>query len=139
MEYDVKEIIDSLDGPAAAARKLGVRTPSVIEWKKRNTVPIERCAPIERLTGGRFKRWGMRPGDWHLIWPELVGAEGAPAAPVSSALAAESEGLTGVGRGLGAYSAGHALQSVTAEGCAHPQSSGGGDTSAAGGDGRLAA
>lgn len=23
--------------------------------------------------------WDLRPNDWHLIWPELIGTEGAPA------------------------------------------------------------
>lgn len=22
--------------------------------------------------------WSLRPNDWHLIWPELIGAPGAP-------------------------------------------------------------
>lgn len=29
--------------------------------------------------------WQLRPEDWHLIWPELVGAEGAPAIPTQEA------------------------------------------------------
>lgn len=33
---------------------------------------------VERETGAQVRRWEMRPLDWHLIWPELVGAEGAP-------------------------------------------------------------
>jgi hypothetical protein len=27
-------------------------------------------------------RWDLRPDDWHRIWPELIGAEGAPPLPV---------------------------------------------------------
>jgi hypothetical protein len=26
-------------------------------------------------------RWDLRPHDWHLVWPELVGIEGAPQLP----------------------------------------------------------
>lgn len=37
---------------------------------------------IERATGRRVARWNLRPSDWHLIWPELIGAEGAPPVPV---------------------------------------------------------
>ena len=37
-----------------------------------------RCVQIEALSGHRVRRWDLRPRDWHLIWPELVGAEGAP-------------------------------------------------------------
>lgn len=25
------------------------------------------------------KLWDARPDDWHLIWPELIGTDGAPA------------------------------------------------------------
>lgn len=27
------------------------------------------------------RRWDLRPDDWHRIWPELIGAEGAPGVP----------------------------------------------------------
>ena len=42
------------------------------------------CSPalavhIEGETRGRVRRWTLRPGDWWQIWPELIGAEGAPA------------------------------------------------------------
>lgn len=33
---------------------------------------------IEQATSGAVKRWDLRPDDWHLIWPELIGADGAP-------------------------------------------------------------
>jgi DNA-binding transcriptional regulator YdaS (Cro superfamily) len=41
------------------------------------------CAPalavaVERESGMQVRRWDLRPKDWHLIWPELIGAEGAP-------------------------------------------------------------
>ena len=36
---------------------------------------------LERETAGAVRRWDLRPHDWHLIWPELVGAEGAPPVP----------------------------------------------------------
>jgi DNA-binding transcriptional regulator YdaS (Cro superfamily) len=36
------------------------------------------CAAAERESGGVVRRWSTRPRDWHLIWPELIGAEGAP-------------------------------------------------------------
>ena len=43
--------------------------------------PENRVA-IERATSQRVRRWDPRPSDWHRIWPELIGAEGAPAVPV---------------------------------------------------------
>lgn len=44
------------------------------------------CAPelavaIERESFMSVRRWDARPDDWHLIWPELIGAEGAPVIP----------------------------------------------------------
>lgn len=36
---------------------------------------------VERDSGGRLRRWFLRRNDWHETWPELIGAEGAPAVP----------------------------------------------------------
>lgn len=36
------------------------------------------------------RRWDWRPNDWHLIWPELIGAEGAP--PITEPAAACAAG-----------------------------------------------
>jgi DNA-binding transcriptional regulator YdaS (Cro superfamily) len=41
-------------------------------------VPPQHAAPIEAATGRQVMRWELRPDDWHRIWPELVGADGAP-------------------------------------------------------------
>lgn len=94
MQCDVREIIDLLDGPAAAARQLGVKPPSVIEWRNRNAIPIERCALVEKAIKGRYMRWHMRPVDWHLIWPELVNDPSAPPVPGVSSFGGLSESLT---------------------------------------------
>lgn len=29
------------------------------------------------------RRWDLRPDDWHRIWPELIGTEGAPPVPAA--------------------------------------------------------
>jgi DNA-binding transcriptional regulator YdaS (Cro superfamily) len=39
------------------------------------------CVRIERESGRELRRWDLRPKDWDLIWPELIGAEGAPPLP----------------------------------------------------------
>jgi DNA-binding transcriptional regulator YdaS (Cro superfamily) len=41
----------------------------------------ELCVRIENATYRQVRRWDLRPTDWHLIWPELVGADGAPNVP----------------------------------------------------------
>lgn len=50
--------------------------------------PAERCADIERATAQAVMRWDLRPDDWHRIWPELIGAEGAPPVPETPPLEA---------------------------------------------------
>lgn len=44
----------------------------------------ERAARIEVLTDREVMRWDSRPSDWHEIWPELIGANGAPPVPSST-------------------------------------------------------
>ena len=39
------------------------------------------CVLIEKATGCAVMRWELRAADWHLIWPELIGTDGAPDAP----------------------------------------------------------
>ena len=46
--------------------------------------PID-AVRAEQVTDGRLRRWHVRPKDWHLIWPELVGAQGAPDVPAEPA------------------------------------------------------
>lgn len=38
----------------------------------------ELAVRIEQETGGAVRRWDLRPSDWWLIWPELIGVDGAP-------------------------------------------------------------
>lgn len=65
---------------AALAALLGVTKAAVNQWKdEARNVPLEHCTAIEQATGVR--RWDLRPKDWYRIWPELIGAEGAPAVP----------------------------------------------------------
>lgn len=41
----------------------------------------ELCVLIEYDTEKKVMRWDLRPDDWHRIWPELIGADGAPPVP----------------------------------------------------------
>lgn len=66
-------VIDDLGGPAAVARLVRVKPPSVIEWRRRG-IPAERCPALERATEGRHTCEGMRPDVvWHRVpdpaWP----------------------------------------------------------------------
>jgi DNA-binding transcriptional regulator YdaS (Cro superfamily) len=52
--------IACLDTQAALAVALGVRSPSISEWR-RNGVPIERCVAIEAATAGAIRCEDLRP------------------------------------------------------------------------------
>lgn len=79
---DDSSLIDMLGGTGAVARRLRVAPASVSEWRAKG-IPqgrrVELGADIERAVG--VPRWSQRPADWHRIWPELIGAEGAPPVP----------------------------------------------------------
>lgn len=71
-----------LGGVSATARLLGVRPPTVHQWVSgARPIPANVAPAIELATQATVRRWALRPHDWHRIWPELIGADGAPAAP----------------------------------------------------------
>lgn len=64
------------------ARLIGAPPVLLSQWRSGvRPVPIERCTEIEVATERAVRRWDLRPDDWHRIWPELIGADGAPAVP----------------------------------------------------------
>jgi DNA-binding transcriptional regulator YdaS (Cro superfamily) len=70
---------------AQLRERIGVKSDAQVrQWQHgyadRQPNP-EYCVSIERATDGLVRRWDLRPDDWHRIWPELIGAEGAPAVP----------------------------------------------------------
>lgn len=52
-------------------------------------LPPHLCVRLERESNGVVRRWHVRPSDWHLIWPELIGTEGAPEVPAEPVTAGE--------------------------------------------------
>lgn len=50
---------------------------------------------LESASSGAVMRWDLRPDDWHLIWPELVGTEGAPSITQSAPAPSPESPLTG--------------------------------------------
>lgn len=44
----------------------------------RKAMKPEEAVRIERESGMQVRRWHLRPADWHRIWPELIGIDGAP-------------------------------------------------------------
>lgn len=56
------------------ARRIGVTQPMVYQMSRGlRPVPEKICVVIEQETGGAITRKDLRPDDWHLIWPELIG------------------------------------------------------------------
>lgn len=67
------------------SQAIGVPASLISGWSSgTRPIPAERCPVIEAATRGAVTRRDLRPDDWHLIWPELIGTEGAPEAPVGS-------------------------------------------------------
>lgn len=70
---------DWISGPTASrgraaglARAIGAQPSLISQWANgERDVPIERCVPIERATGGAVTRRDLRPQDWRDLWPEL--------------------------------------------------------------------
>lgn len=62
-----------------------VKRQNIEYWLRTGRVPERYAAVLERLSSGAVRRWDLFPRDWHLIWPELIGTEGAPAVPADQA------------------------------------------------------
>lgn len=78
----IARAVELCGGPSKLAKRLGVTPQAVRFWREeKRSLPPEHCAEIELATGRQVRRWHLRPDDWHRIWPELVGAEGAPDLP----------------------------------------------------------
>lgn len=65
---------------AALAKALGYDDQrGIAPWVQgQRPLPPHLCVRLEAATDGEVRRWHIRPDDWHLIWPELIGSDGAP-------------------------------------------------------------
>lgn len=80
MDHPVDRAAKAYGSQQAMATALGVTKAAVWQWKDDGRqVPVQHCAQIVRFTQGAVRHWELRPDDWHLIWPELIEAEGSPA------------------------------------------------------------
>lgn len=92
MDSDLRTYTSDLPrgGMAEFASRLGI-TPiylSQLAARQNGREPsAELCVLIEQESGRSVRRWTLRPTDWHRIWPELIGSEGAPAVPETPAAA----------------------------------------------------
>lgn len=62
----MRDVIKDLGGPAAVARMLGIKAPSVIGWRGR--IPDKRCPAIERATNGAWLCEVLCP---EVIWSRI--------------------------------------------------------------------
>lgn len=87
---DLKAFIQAERGNATALATALRIPPTYLSQMARGdrAVTPERASQIESITSKVVRRWDMRPNDWHLIWPELIDAPGAPAIPQPEAKAA---------------------------------------------------
>lgn len=87
---DLKTYIQSAKGNATGLAAGLEIPPTYLSQMARGdrAITAERAARIEALTNKVVRRWDMLPKTWHLIWPELIGADDAPPLPDIEAKAA---------------------------------------------------
>jgi DNA-binding transcriptional regulator YdaS (Cro superfamily) len=74
---------------AAMAGRVGLSSQFLYQIARgKRPCPADHVPAVEAASDGQVRRWELRPRDWHRIWPELVGAEGAPAVPAKESDAA---------------------------------------------------
>lgn len=71
---DTNELIEKLGGTCAVADFVGIRPPSVSEWKTAKSIPDNHLIRLAVLAEERgiATRKEIFPNDWQSIWPELV-------------------------------------------------------------------
>ncbi len=81
----IQRAIHLAGGPARVASLIGRSTQAVCFYRDgKRAFPHEHGAALEAASGVR--RWEMWPDEGPRIWPELIGADGAP--PLSQEQAA---------------------------------------------------
>lgn len=90
---DLKSYTNQLPhgGSIDFAKKLGITAVYLSQLASRQDDRLPSpslCVRIEAESSKAVTRPELRPDDWHLIWPELIGADGSPPVPEASAKAA---------------------------------------------------
>lgn len=79
MKTGIERAVDCFEGsPTRFAAEMddGTSRQNVEHWLRAGRVPAEHCRRAAEI--GNVDLWDLRPTDWHLIWPELTKAKGAP-------------------------------------------------------------
>lgn len=81
----IQRALEKFDrSPTKMAAFLGgeVKRQHVEHWLKSGRVPPERVPALASKV--EIPLWEFRPDDWHLIWPMVIGTEGAPEVPAAA-------------------------------------------------------
>lgn len=89
---DIAEYLGAERGRSAKVALLTGMTAAFVSQiaTRARQCPAERGAALERACDFAVRRWDLRPLDWHRIWPELIGTEGAPSVPSAQPIAQEA-------------------------------------------------
>ena len=61
MSTDVRKFVDLAGGPATVARACGIRVQAVSQWISSGSIPIDRIAVLEQISGGKVRAEDIRP------------------------------------------------------------------------------
>lgn len=80
---ELSDYVNQEHGRMSRVARLAGLKPSFLSQiaTGKREVPAERAATLESACDYHVRRWDLRPHDWHRIWPELIGAAGAPPLP----------------------------------------------------------
>lgn len=71
---------------ARIAEEHGLSEPYLYQCMTgRKSMRPEDAVRLEQDSKGEVRRWEVRIHDWHRIWPEVIGIEGAPTPPADEA------------------------------------------------------
>lgn len=80
----IQQALATFEGrPAKLAEAIGggVLRQHVEHWVKQGSVPVRHVRALSAASG--IPCWVFCPDDWYRIWPDLIGAAGAPAVPTT--------------------------------------------------------
>lgn len=76
---------------AALAQELGIDPLYLYQLLTgRREMEPKAAVRLEQRSAGRLRRWHLRAKTWHEVWPELIGAEGAPPVPTETVAAGDA-------------------------------------------------
>lgn len=92
----IEQAIKNFGNQVLMAEALGISQPTISGWscdpsdRKWRPVPPRLCIaieihPLNAKAERPVMRWDLRPDDWWVQWPDLVGTNGAPKVKLAKA------------------------------------------------------